>query len=670
MAKINVLEKQVAELIAAGEVVERPASIVKELVENAVDANASSVTVEIQGGGIRYIRVTDSGSGIEREDVANAFLRHATSKVRVQEDLSHITTMGFRGEALASIAAMCRVDLLTRTKDEVAGTHYAIAGGEEQICEDAGCPVGTTITVRDVFYNTPARMKFLKKDVSEGNSVVAVVEKAALANPHVAFKLIRDGTVKLQTPGDGQLLSAVRCVLGKDFSENTIPVHYEVGGLMLDGLISKPSFTRASRSLQNFFINTRFVRSKTCMAALEEAYRNALMVGKFPSCVLNLSIPPYAVDVNVHPAKIEVRFADEKGIFDLIYYGCRTALGATQLAPEIKAKPETYNPFVTPLEKGLPEQQRLTASEYRILTSSVTKGSVSQLQKTWLPYSKPTAEVPPSPRKLPGTPVEPVNRVTPSRSDGVPFPSDKDVPSLCHLASPPSPLDISYQESDKHFSPISETPEHLDVIPTVKQESEKHSGAQSLYDDVRLVGELFGTYLVIERENEMLLVDKHAAHERLLFNRLVASGVGEERQQLLTPVSVKLSTEEYSAVLEQLPMLEQSGIGAEDFGDGFILIREVAPVLADADLVGIVTEFADKLLHSNTHLFSQQLEELYHTIACRAAIKAHDKTEIPALEQLINLLREDGNVAHCPHGRPVAIRMSRHEIEKKFGRLG
>ena len=312
VAKINVLEKQVAELIAAGEVVERPASIVKELLENAVDAGASSVTVEIRRGGISYIRVTDNGSGIEREDVAKAFLRHATSKVRERDDLGQITTMGFRGEALASIAAMCRVELLTRAAEEEVGTLYTISGGEEESLEDAGCPVGTTITIRDVFFNTPARMKFLKKDVSEGNSVAAAVEKAALGYPGVGFKLIRDGQVRFQTPGDGHLLSAVRCVFGKEFSENLLPVHYESKGCMVDGVICKPTSARNSRSMQNFFINTRFVRSKTCMAALEESYRNALMTGKYPSCVLNLTIPPQTVDVNVHPAKIEVRFADEK----------------------------------------------------------------------------------------------------------------------------------------------------------------------------------------------------------------------------------------------------------------------------------------------------------------------------------------------------------------------
>ncbi len=643
MAKINILEKQVAELIAAGEVVERPASIVKELVENSVDAGAKVITVEIQAGGVRYIRVTDNGSGIERVDVENAFLRHATSKVKVSDDLEHITTMGFRGEALASIAAMCRVELLTRTQDEVAGTRYAIAGGVGELPEDAGCPVGTTITVRDVFYNTPARMKFLKKDVSEGNSVAAVVEKAALAHPEIAFKLIRDGAVKLQTPGDGQLLCAVRCILGKEFSENCIPVQYSANGLSLEGFISKPSFGRGSRSLQNFFINTRFIHSRTCIAALEEAYRNALMVGKFPSCVLNVTIAPHAVDVNVHPAKIEVRFANEKNIFDLVYYGCKTALGANQLTPELKIEAHSYNPFAAKQQPAAPIQQRLSATEQKPTTSLAQtktdeKPSITPPQ---IFHTQPPAPVhnAPEPAVLPrlasptifeaGYPTDPVKKAQPE-------------PPPIHKVN----LDISYEE---------------EVSEPVK--------AQNPYENAVLIGEIFTTYLVLQSGEELLLVDKHAAHERLLFNQLVAQGIGEERQLLMTPVSVQLSQEEHAILLEHLQQLSDAGIVLEDFGNHFVVVREVAPVLIGADLAAVVLEFADKLLHANRSLMSEQLENLYHTIACKAAIKAHDRTFIPSLEQLVQLLREE-QVAHCPHGRPIAIRISKREIEKKFGRLG
>ncbi|WP_303790125.1 DNA mismatch repair endonuclease MutL [Anaerotruncus colihominis] len=691
MARINVLDRQVAELIAAGEVVERPASIVKELVENAVDAGATKVTVEIQGGGVRYIRVTDNGGGILREDVKNAFLRHATSKVRVQEDLGNITTMGFRGEALASIAAMCRVEVLTRTVDELEGTRYTIAGGEPGELADAGCPVGTTISVRDVFYNTPARMKFLKKDLSEGNSVAAVVEKEALANPQISFKFIRDGAVRLQTPGGGQLVAAARCVLGREFAEQTIPVSYELEGLALKGLISKPSFARGSRTLQNFFINTRFVRSKTCMAALEEAYRNMLMAGRFPSCVLNLTIPPQTVDVNVHPAKTEVRFANEKSVFDLVYYGCKTALGAHRLAPEIKADELRYNPFAAQTDPQAPKQQRMSAAQYRIQAGVPDEQPACvSAEQYWeqMRASKPAVHGKEDRRALnaPDTvaapPVQsPQARIRPRRAIDIVFdePDDEGDGQSVSSANP-------YADSYAAARPAAIAARALPVLakepprdlPAVSAGAELELSARiqtacaadDPYENAALIGELFGTYIVLENNAEMILIDKHAAHERLLYNRLVEEGPGEERQFLLTPVSVRLSPEEHAAVLENAQLLARAGVGIEDFGDGFVVVREAAPVLAGADLAAIVTECAQKLLHANERLTPHVLEELYHTMACRSAIKAHDRTAAPALRQLVELLRADGDADHCPHGRPVAIRMLRHEIEKKFGRLG
>lgn len=694
MAKINVLDRQVAELIAAGEVVERPASIVKELVENAVDAGATKITVEIQGGGVRYIRVTDNGSGIPREDVKNAFLRHATSKVRVQEDLGHITTMGFRGEALASIAAMCRVEVLTRTADEIAGTRYTIAGGEPGELADAGCPVGTTISVRDVFYNTPARMKFLKKDLSEGNSVAAVVEKEALANPQISFKFIRDGAVRLQTPGGGQLAAAARCVLGREFAEQTIPVSYELEGLALEGLISRPSFARGSRTLQNFFINTRFVRSKTCMAAFEEAYRNMLMVGRFPSCALNLTIPPQTVDVNVHPAKTEVRFANEKSVFDLVYYGCKTALGAHRLAPEIKADELRYNPFAAHTAPEAPKQQRMSAAQYRIQTGGprdVLPARMSaERYRVQMNASEPavqmkadglTPSAPSAPVITAAPPAQtPQTRIRSHRAIDIVFDEPDDDAQSVSSANP-------YADSYAAARPVAVAARALPVLaeqapprdfpaaPAGEEAApsvlvQPACAADDPYENAVLIGELFGTYIVLENGPEMILIDKHAAHERLLYNRLVAAGPGEDRQLLLTPVSVHLSPEEHAAVLENAPLLARAGVGIEDFGDGFVVVRETAPVLADADLAAIVTECAQKLLLANERLTPHVLEELYHTMACRSAIKAHDRTAAPTLRQLVELLRADGDADHCPHGRPVSIRMSRHEIEKKFGRLG
>lgn len=664
LGKINVLEKQVAELIAAGEVVERPASIVKELVENAIDAGASAVTVEIRGGGIRYIRVTDNGCGIEREDVSKAFLRHATSKVRDSGDLNHIMTMGFRGEALASIAAMSRVELLTRTAGELAGTRYAVSGGEEEALEDAGCPVGTTITIRDVFYNTPARMKFLKKDVTEGNSVQAVVEKAALAEPSISFRFIRDRATRLQTPGDGKILSAARVVFGKEFTDSALSVCYTHEGLSLEGLICKPEIARASRTLQNFFINRRFVRSKTCMAALEEAYKGALMVGKFPSCALNLTIPPQTVDVNVHPAKTEVRFANEKNIFSLVYYGCKTALGAANLAPEIEVPEKRWNPFAAQQSPDTPRQQRMDAAEYRNFIATPPKPRTAPELSFAEAITKTAALSRAYPMRM--LDIE-TDEEPPLKDDTIML---RSAPFVYEAVPDPLPepkrheaFPSTEQAPEKQAPPIP-NPEFPDEMRLDKCE------VKNLYTDVRVVGEVFSTYILLEGDGELMIVDKHAAHERLLYNRLIGQGAGDDRQLLLSPVTVRLSAEEYSAVLENLPLLEQAGIPAEDFGNGCVLVREAAPVLSDADLGAIVTEFAQKLIHGSDHLVSRRMEELFHTVACRAAVKAGDRTETPSLEQLVALLREDSDTAHCPHGRPVAVRMTRHALEKKFGRLG
>lgn len=640
MAKINVLDKHMAELIAAGEVVERPSSIVKELTENAVDAGATSITIEIQRGGIQLIRVTDNGSGIERDDVAHAFMRHATSKVRVSDDLSRIHTMGFRGEALASIAAMCKVEVITRTEDEIAGTFYSIIGGEEQQLQDAGCPIGTTITVRDVFYNTPARMKFLKKDVSEGNSVAAVIEKAALANPAISYRFIRDGVVKMQTPGDNQLISAVRCVLGRKFAENCIPIHYEHEELRLDGCICKPFIARGSRTMQNFFINSRYIQSKTCMAALEQSYRNMLMVGKFPSCVLNVTIPTSDVDVNVHPAKIEVRFANEKNIFDLIYYGCKTALGASMLQPQIKADDvkEDHSSCLDQQKQQI--QQKMSAKDYHTMISKTTNyhNQIDKLDPEIFekPQIKPIQNA-----MLPKLNFKPLNKTNFTNSV---------------VLESGNLLDETYDlKKTKDINIAYETDSLLKNDP---------------YENAILIGELFNTYIVLQNEDEMILIDKHAAHERLLFNRLVADGISKDRQMLLSPVTVKLTPEELEIVLDNKEMLSNVGLAIDNFGDGYIIVREIAPILEKSNIEEIVTELAQKLLNCNQNLIPSQLENLYHTIACKAAIKANDKTPTISLQQLVKLLREDGNATHCPHGRPVAIHITRHELEKKFGRLG
>ncbi|MCI9669177.1 MAG: DNA mismatch repair endonuclease MutL, partial [Oscillospiraceae bacterium] len=521
MGKINILEKQVAEMIAAGEVVERPSSIAKELLENAIDAGATAITAEIRGGGIQYLRITDNGYGIDREDVPRAFLRHATSKVRESGDLNHIMTMGFRGEALASIAAMCRVELLTRTAEEMAGTRCLMEGGEQISLEDTGCPVGTTMIVRDVFYNTPARMKFLKKDVTEGNSVQAVTEKAALAEPGIAFRFIRDGITKLQTTGDGEPLSAVRAIFGREFAQKVLPVRYSYGSLSLEGLICYPESARASRSMQNFFINRRFVHSRTCMAAIEEAYKGALMTSKFPACILYLTVPPQAVDVNVHPAKTEVRFASEKDIFSLVYYGCKTALGTVNLAPEIAIPEKRPNPFAASQSPVLPKQQQINekkhipfdkgtlhvnTQEYHRMVSASSNEKSSKPSRRFLDISTDSGDLILCSPSVYEEPEQIKNTVS-------------------SLAAPSEPFQEPIEPE-----PVSELVEqasqtsHTNEIPDCKE--------NNLYDHARILGEIFSTYIILEGKDELIIVDKHAAHERLLFNKLMGQGIGEERQML------------------------------------------------------------------------------------------------------------------------------------------
>lgn len=690
MGKIHVLEKQVAELIAAGEVVERPASIVKELLENAIDAGASSITVEIRGGGIRYIRITDNGCGIEREDVSRAFVRHATSKVRSSDDLNNILTMGFRGEALASIAAMAKVELVTRTAEELAGTRCVVNGGEQVVLDDIGCPVGTIITVQDVFYNTPARMKFLKKDVTEGNSVQAVVEKAALAEPGILFRFIRDGAVKMKTPGDGKLLSAVRSIFGKDFSEKVVAVHYQYEGLAVDGFICKPEIAKASRTMQNFFINRRFVRSKTCMAALEEAYKNAVMVGKYPSCVLNLTIPPQIVDVNVHPAKTEVRFSSEKDIFSLVYYGCKTALGAARLTPEIDLTEKRFNPFQAQVPEKAPQQERMDAATFRSVLEISKDVPVAVSAKQYRAIDIERTEAPPpagnemvlhSPKfeycLAETVPTPPVFSREFERSNTPPSVAYSKTANAGD-SPPKAPKAETLLMEQPRFSRPAASRQVAAPEPSVREEISPNPdetgvcdcNANELYSDMRVIGEVFSTYIVLQSQGELVFVDKHAAHERLLYNQLMRQGMGEARQLLLSPITVRLSMEEYSAVLENLATMEQAGILLEDFGENCLLVREVSPILAELDVEALVTEFAQKLLRGNNRLVTAQLEHFFHVVACRAAVKAGDRLELPSLEQLIQLLREDTDTAHCPHGRPVAVRMTKYALEKRFGRLG
>ncbi len=695
MGKIHVLDKQIAELIAAGEVVERPSSVIKELVENSLDAGASLITVEIQHGGVTYIRVSDNGCGIAAEDVPLVFKRHATSKIRCEDDLNAIATLGFRGEAMASIAAVSRVEMLTRTADSEEGTMYVIHGGEEQEQYPVGCPVGTTLIARDLFYNTPARMKFLKKDVSEANSVAVVVEKAALSHPEVSFKFIRDGQVKLHTPGDGKLLSAIHAVLGKEAAASMIPVNYEAFGMKISGYTCKPVDSRSNRTLQNFFINGRFVRSKTMMAALEEAYRHSIMVGKFPSCVLDLQAPFSDTDVNVHPAKIEVRFANEKAVFDVIYYGIKSALSQHDYSLNLKNEDEKPAPSVKGKSPDLHNKapHRVSVEEFRTMMQKEQKAQKGAPQKE-IPSAVDT-----SPKEYTGNihsytrPLEstmeqvlskmhktissskPQAQPTVSKSlhdDGIPYVSEPEI-SVSNIVKPTTDLDRRASAWDEELpdcmsgkasaqaAPMKEEPK-TQVLKHVDDEKDP-------YENARIIGELFGTYILLENKDQLILVDKHAAHERLLFEQLKQLDLTQDRQILLSPVLVHLSREDYAAVADRMDVFQQIGFDVENFDGGDLLIREVPLALPDSDIRGIVEETAHKLLQNRNDLTPEVIDDLLHNIACRSAVKAHDKNNSMELEQIITMLRNNEDVKYCPHGRPIARLLSRREIEKMFGRI-
>lgn len=692
MGKIQVLDKAISELVAAGEVVERPASVIKELVENSIDAGASLITVEIQHGGVSYMRVSDNGCGIAPEDVPTAFLRHATSKIHSREDLEAIATLGFRGEAMASIAAVSHVELLTRCPDATEGCHFSLEGGGEGQLESAGCPAGTTIIVRDLFYNTPARMKFLKKDVSEGNAVTVVVEKAALSHPEISFKLIRDGQVKLLTPGDGKLLSAIHAALGKAVAAAMIPVDYEAFGLRVRGYVCRPTESRSNRSLQNFFLNGRYIHSKTMMAALEEAYRHVLMVGKFPSCVLNLEAPFGETDVNVHPTKIEVRFANEKSVFDVVYYGVKSALNQHDYNLSLGQSEGRKAPAVAQ-KAASPLPERMSAQQYRSLFGEQGKAqSLEKRIKTEYAVNMQSYAKAPLEEKKPASVDlhKSVSRQTaaplpdgmlPLHNDPLPYvaePKFAQVPISTQRPTPSTPDLLQRAAAWEEELPAAmegkAAPAPAPQAPKAKapeatpQEEETLPLRQEDYDSARLIGELFGTYILLENGDQLVIIDKHAAHERLLYEDLRRRDLTKDRQLLLEPQLIHLSREDSQAALENLETFQQLGFGLESF-DGDLLLREVPLALPTCDLRAVVEEIAHRLARQNKDLTPQVLDELLHSIACRSAVKAHDKSAPLELEQLVELLRHNEDVRYCPHGRPIARLLSKRELEKLFGRI-
>lgn len=670
MPKINVLPRHVAELIAAGEVVERPASVVKEIMENAIDACSSAVTLEIRRGGITYIRITDNGCGIAREDIKNAFVSHATSKVGNESDLDSIATLGFRGEALASIAAVSKVEILTRTKEDDIGTRYCIEGGQETLLDDAGCPLGTTLVIRDLFYNTPARMKFLKKDVTEANAVAGVVDRIALSHPEVSVRFIREGKETLLTPGNGDLHSAVYSVFGKSFAENLLPVAYELDGIRIDGYISKPIASRANRSMQYFFLNGRLVKTRTAMAALEEAYKHSIMIGKFPACVLHIHAPYEAVDVNVHPAKTEVRFANEKRIFEAVYYAVQNAIKAKDTRPQMQLdKLKSAEPHEEVEQLQLPKKQEHFWQRLPVNNDEKVNNDVKSVSDKTLPVKQfeRVSEVNKEPQKKVN--FEENSTLTLNSPPAYNYGSSKEPDSISLRGNPKAkPAADEIIKKEEKLTPPEKAEETVD---TVKPDDviEEEVCVKSEVPDYRVIGEAFRTYIIVEAEKKLLLIDKHAAHERMLYEQLRAHEKQDSSQLLLSPVAITLSKEEYSVIIENLELMNEAGFEVEDFGSGTVLVRTCPMCFENDDISSIVEELAGYLLSHRQKLIPEKLDWLYHNVACRAAIKGGKYTTNYELNHFVGELLSNNSIRYCPHGRPVMIELTQHELEKQFGRI-
>lgn len=703
MGVINVLDKHIAELIAAGEVVERPSSVIKELVENSIDAGAKNITVEIKNGGTTFMRVADDGCGIYRDDIKKAFLRHATSKVKTANDLDMISTLGFRGEALASISAVSRLQVITKNENEEIGSCYEIEGGDEISLEEAGCPTGTTFVIRDLFYNIPARSKFLKKDVAEGNAVSALMDKIVLSHPEVAFTFIRDGKQVLRTFGDGKLLSAIYSVFGKDFANGLIPVDYTLDSVTVKGYISKPINSRPNRNMQNFFINGRFVKTRTGMAALEEAYKGSIMVGKFPSAVLQLTVPYEIIDVNVHPAKIEVRFINERPVFDAIYHAVKTALQQGDERKQIHFKENTafneikkVNPFNnaqavfakaenTPAEKPIKPIERiepvlknsepkpynpfdeLDLKDEKSKPVSIDNLKMSDSSNPFDIYSKQAikrnSELENKKAEFSKQKLEKAEQLilkATQQEESLP----KQEITVDDLTAESTETPIETEVSKEEVKPLKEISENKtdnnDALTELPKEQTK----------LRFLGEAFNTYIIVEKnDNEVLIIDKHAAHERIIYEKLKADSGSANVQYLLTPITVTLDKIDYDAAVSNLDMFAKCSFDVEDFGNGTLLVRSAPQYLAATEIADCITEMSGYIASGKKDIYTEKMDWFYHNVSCRSAIKAGNKSTVQELMDIAWTLERNPQIKYCPHGRPICIVMTKYEIEKQFGRL-
>ncbi|MCD7958458.1 MAG: DNA mismatch repair endonuclease MutL [Ruminococcus sp.] len=657
MLHISVLKKEISELIAAGEVIERPASVVKELVENSIDAGAKHITVEIKHGGTSYMRIVDDGCGMASDEVPLAFLRHATSKISQKEDLNQIFTLGFRGEALASVAAVAKVTVMTKRKENDFGTSFSIAGSVPGEVEQTGCPDGTTLMIRDLFYNVPVRQKFMKRDVTEANAVSQIVQKIALSHPEIAFRMIRDNRTEFRTDGNGSLYAAIYAILGKEFAHDLIPVEYVNELYRVSGFVGKPLYSRANRTFQNFFVNGRYVRSRQCSVALENAYQNLIMVGKFPTCVLMLEVPPLQIDVNIHPTKAEVRFSQEKAVMDFLYFAVKNALMENGLVYDFQMERVPQKDWTTPSEpqyvsQPLPETSETLDSVQPVETSVDTSASASAspLIATQTAFSV----------KQPQTDLKQPDVPTASISEDTDFTS---IPELdtgkYQFLNHASFQARESSESDKFQQLTANT-----SVDEAEQVSESHS-------KIEVLGEVFQNYILAEcgEENKLLIFDKHAAHERIIFEQLQSGASKQTSQMLLRPVETLLSMDEFSAVQENVARLEEMGFLFDCTKPPKLYTTAVPSFILDMNLNEVISEIAQNLMLGKQDPQLHSFQNMLHSIACKSAIRSGDRSDMQELQRLAQEVWENENIRHCPHGRPVMFVIRKYDLEKQFRRV-
>ncbi len=666
MSEIKLLSKEVSELIAAGEVIDRPASVAKELLENAVDAGANVITIEIKNGGRTYLRVTDNGKGISMEDLPTAFLRHATSKISEKNDLDRILTLGFRGEALASVCAVSKVSVLTKRASDEYGTHYEIEGGEQKVCEQSGCPDGTTFVVRDIFYNVPARLKFLRKDPTEGSYVAEMVTKLALSHPEISFKFIRDNKTELLSAGDGKVYSAIYSVFGREFAASLVPVDYSYKGIHISGYTVKPLESKPNRKFQNFFVNHRYIKSVACSCALEDAYKNQIMVGKFPACVLYIDLAPDTVDVNVHPTKIQVRFSNEGLMHEAVYFAVKDSLLKNDKPREmvLESKKHFTENQLYSVQPETGVQMRFAAEEH------TPHQQETQPVSSYVPppqESFDTTPAPSAPQVPQHKPAEPVEVKRPEE------------PSVQPPSQPPKQQKLSVEQFNKYVSeiPLPDEDDSGAFRYINKQSLEKTSkpAAPAVVEEHKerpkpiVVGELFRTFVVAQCGDDMILMDKHAAHERYIFEKIKDQKNSLDTQMLLEPVMVVLSYDEYDALSLNVDKIKTLGFDIEPDVAPTVAVKGVPIILGDQNPSEVVSDLARNFIAHKLEPQIELFDDLYHSIACKAAIKAHDKSSTVELQALLEAVYDNDDIRYCPHGRPVLIRLSKRDIEKQFRRI-